>query len=86
MKLARFDDNRIGIVKDDQIFDVTDIVDGRPSEWPPVGMLRLIASFADYRPRLEAATRGKEQGAQQRQTAHAHSLAQQSHRLSRQLS
>jgi len=59
MKLARFDDNRIGIVQGDEIFDVTDSVDGRPSEWPPVAMLRLIANFAEYRPRLEAATRGK---------------------------
>jgi hypothetical protein len=35
MKLARFDDNRIGIVKDDQIFDVTDIVDGGPANGRP---------------------------------------------------
>jgi len=59
MRLARFNDNRIGIVKGDEIVDVTDIVDGRPKEWPPVAMLRVIAGFADYRPKLEAALRGK---------------------------
>ncbi len=49
MKLARFDDNRIGIVRGDEIIDVTDIVDGRSSEWPPVAMNRLIANFAEFR-------------------------------------
>ncbi len=59
MKLARFDDNRIGIVRDDDIIDVTDVVDGRPGEWPPVAMNRLIANFAEFRGKLETAARGK---------------------------
>jgi 2-keto-4-pentenoate hydratase/2-oxohepta-3-ene-1,7-dioic acid hydratase in catechol pathway len=59
MKLARFDDNRIGIVRGDDIIDITDVVDGRPREWPPVAMNRLIANFAEFRGKLEAAARSK---------------------------
>jgi len=59
MKLARFDDNRIGIVREDDIIDVTEIVDGRSREWPPVAMNRLIANFAELRGKLETAVRGK---------------------------
>jgi 2-keto-4-pentenoate hydratase/2-oxohepta-3-ene-1,7-dioic acid hydratase in catechol pathway len=59
MKLARFDDNRIGIVRESDIIDVTDVVDGRPREWPPVAMNRLIANFAEFRGKLATATRGK---------------------------
>jgi len=59
MKLARFDDNRIGIVRENDIIDVTDVVDGRPREWPPVAMNRLIANFAEFRGKLETAARSK---------------------------
>jgi 2-keto-4-pentenoate hydratase/2-oxohepta-3-ene-1,7-dioic acid hydratase in catechol pathway len=56
MKIARFDANRIGVVRGDDIIDVTDTVDGRPGEWPPVAMNRLIAEFSEYRPKLERAS------------------------------
>jgi 2-keto-4-pentenoate hydratase/2-oxohepta-3-ene-1,7-dioic acid hydratase in catechol pathway len=60
MKLARFDDDRIGVVHGDSIVDVTDIADAKPGEWPPVAMIRLIADFARYRSKLErAGTSGK---------------------------
>ncbi|HXJ02048.1 MAG TPA: fumarylacetoacetate hydrolase family protein [Micropepsaceae bacterium] len=60
MKLARFNDNRIGVVQGDLIVDVTDIVHGDPGSWPPVAMNRLIANFAEYRGKLErAAASGK---------------------------
>jgi 2-keto-4-pentenoate hydratase/2-oxohepta-3-ene-1,7-dioic acid hydratase in catechol pathway len=59
MKLARFDDDRIGIVRDDTIIDVTGIVEARPREWPPVAMNRLIANFGRYRGKLEAAEKGQ---------------------------
>jgi 2-keto-4-pentenoate hydratase/2-oxohepta-3-ene-1,7-dioic acid hydratase in catechol pathway len=59
MKLARFDGNRIGVVRGENIVDVTDIVDGRPNEWPPVAMNRLIANFSEYRGKLERAASGK---------------------------
>jgi 2-keto-4-pentenoate hydratase/2-oxohepta-3-ene-1,7-dioic acid hydratase in catechol pathway len=59
MKLARFDDDRIGIVRDDAIIDVTGVVDARPRDWPPVAMVRLIANFPRYRAKLEAAANGQ---------------------------
>ena len=59
MKLARFDDNRIGVVRGDSIVDVTAIVDPDPAAWPPVAMNRLIANFPEYRGRLDAAAAGK---------------------------
>ena len=59
MKLARFDDDRIGVVRGDTIMDVTAIVGATPGEWPPVAMTRLIKDFANHRAKLEAA-RGQE--------------------------
>jgi 2-keto-4-pentenoate hydratase/2-oxohepta-3-ene-1,7-dioic acid hydratase in catechol pathway len=57
MKLARFGDDRIGIVRDDVIVDVTDAAGATPREWPPVAMNRLIANFAELKRKLEAAAR-----------------------------
>jgi 2-keto-4-pentenoate hydratase/2-oxohepta-3-ene-1,7-dioic acid hydratase in catechol pathway len=60
MKIARFDDDRIGVIRGDQIIDVTAAADAQPGAWPPVAMNRLIADFAEYRPKLErAAASGK---------------------------
>jgi 2-keto-4-pentenoate hydratase/2-oxohepta-3-ene-1,7-dioic acid hydratase in catechol pathway len=59
MKLARFNDDRIGVVQGDTIVDVTDLVDGQPGIWPPVAMNRLIANFAKHRAKLERAASGK---------------------------
>ncbi len=56
MKLARYDDGKIGIVIDDRIIDVSELVDNDPHQWPPVAMNRLIADFAKYRGALEAAS------------------------------
>jgi len=55
MKLARFDDDRIGIVRDDLIVDVTATVGATPGSWPPVAMNRLIANFVEFRGLLERA-------------------------------
>ena len=52
MKIASFDQGRIGIVEKDSIVDVTDLVGYEPGAWPPVGMVRLIASFADLKPKI----------------------------------
>jgi 2-keto-4-pentenoate hydratase/2-oxohepta-3-ene-1,7-dioic acid hydratase in catechol pathway len=59
MKIARFGDDRIGIVKDATIVDVTRAAGAEPGEWPPVAMNRLIANFAEIRPKLEAGAREK---------------------------
>ena len=55
MKLARYDGGKIGMVVNDRIVDVSDLVDNDPSAWPPVAMNRLIADFSKIRGRLEEA-------------------------------
>jgi 2-keto-4-pentenoate hydratase/2-oxohepta-3-ene-1,7-dioic acid hydratase in catechol pathway len=55
MKITRFNDGRIGIVDQDQIIDVTEVVGVDTREWPPVGMVRVIADFERLRPKIEAA-------------------------------
>jgi 2-keto-4-pentenoate hydratase/2-oxohepta-3-ene-1,7-dioic acid hydratase in catechol pathway len=52
MKIANFNQGRIGIVEDQSIADVSHVVDYDPANWPPTGMLRLIASFDQIKPRL----------------------------------
>jgi len=54
VKLARFNDGRIGIVDQDDIVDVTEICGIDPGEWPPVGMTRVIAGFDDLAAKLAA--------------------------------
>lgn len=46
MKIALFDDNRVGIVDGDNIYDVTSAVPGWSDPWPPVFMTRMIADWA----------------------------------------
>lgn len=55
MKLASFDDHRIGLVVDDQIIDVTHEAGIDPAAWPPVGMVQVIAAFDRLKPAFEAA-------------------------------
>ncbi len=55
MKLARFNGGRIGVVTGDQIVDVSAAAGVDPAEWPPVGINRLIASFAARRGAVAAA-------------------------------
>jgi 2-keto-4-pentenoate hydratase/2-oxohepta-3-ene-1,7-dioic acid hydratase in catechol pathway len=55
MKLAVFNDHRVGIVEGELIYDVTSAVPDPGSAWPPVYMSRLIAQWEDRRPALLAA-------------------------------
>lgn len=55
MRIAVFNDNRVGLVRGERVVDVSDLVGAGGDEWPPVFMLRLIANFDELRPRLEAA-------------------------------
>jgi 2-keto-4-pentenoate hydratase/2-oxohepta-3-ene-1,7-dioic acid hydratase in catechol pathway len=56
MKLARFNDGRIGVVVDqDHLVDVTEIAGVDTTAWPPVGPTALIANFDAIRPRIEQA-------------------------------
>jgi 2-keto-4-pentenoate hydratase/2-oxohepta-3-ene-1,7-dioic acid hydratase in catechol pathway len=57
MRIARFNGGRIGIVIGDTIRDVTAAADVDPAEWPPVGMVRVIAHFSGLRNKLAAAAR-----------------------------
>ncbi len=52
MKIANFNQGRIGIVDGDTIADVSEIIVYDPVCWPPTGMLRFIASFEHVKPRI----------------------------------
>jgi 2-keto-4-pentenoate hydratase/2-oxohepta-3-ene-1,7-dioic acid hydratase in catechol pathway len=59
MKLAFFDDFRLGVVNGDVVVDVSSAVHDIPHTGPHDLISGLIARFSDYRPRLtEAAARG----------------------------
>lgn len=45
MKIVSFDQNRIGVVIDAGVVDVTDLSGIDSAFWPPVGMVRFIAEF-----------------------------------------
>jgi len=62
MKLASFDHGRIGVVQDDRITNISDLVPAPPGFWPPVAMVQLIADFDALKPRIEDAV-GKRQSA-----------------------
>jgi 2-keto-4-pentenoate hydratase/2-oxohepta-3-ene-1,7-dioic acid hydratase in catechol pathway len=61
MRLCRYDDNRLGVVRDGQVFDVTAALDLLPSvRWPlPPGDL-LIANLAKLKPEIEKLARGNQ--------------------------
>lgn len=54
MKICRFDANRVGVVRDDNVFDVTDIVERLPAlRWPvPLGD-QFIDQLDSVRPEIE---------------------------------
>jgi 2-keto-4-pentenoate hydratase/2-oxohepta-3-ene-1,7-dioic acid hydratase in catechol pathway len=55
MKLAYFDDFKLGVVKGDRIVDVSAVIRDIPHTGPHNLISGLIARFADYRARIEAA-------------------------------
>lgn len=55
MRIARYNEGRIGVVRGEVIVDVTDLAGVTPGDWPDVGPVRMINQFAEVRPRLEAA-------------------------------
>ncbi len=60
MKIANFNQGRIGIVEGNSIADVSDVVGYDPVSWPPTGMLRFIASFDHIKPQLSQMLRSAE--------------------------
>lgn len=57
MKLALFDDYRLGVVENDTIADVTDALEEHDTTWPWVFVPRMIMGFDRVRPRIEGALR-----------------------------
>ena len=55
MKLARFNGGRVGVVGEGHVVDVTAAAGVDPAEWPPMGMVRLIADFERARAALTRA-------------------------------
>jgi len=55
MKLLHFNDFRLGVLKGDQVVDVTAVIANIPHSGPGDRMNSVIANFADLRPRIEAA-------------------------------
>jgi len=53
MRLALFDDYRLGVVEGDQLADVTDALEEHDTEWPFVFVPRMIMHFDRIRPRIE---------------------------------
>lgn len=58
MKIALFDEWRVGIVLGDDLVDVTSLVPGWAPEWPYPWMLNLINQFNEVRPALEKFLQG----------------------------
>ena len=58
MKLCRYDENRLGVVLDDGIHDVTSALDALPAQrYPLPSHDLLVAGLGALRPALEAAAR-----------------------------
>lgn len=58
MKLALFDDYRLGVVEGDQVADVTEALERHDPTWPFEFVPRMIAGFDQVRPRIERALAG----------------------------
>jgi 2-keto-4-pentenoate hydratase/2-oxohepta-3-ene-1,7-dioic acid hydratase in catechol pathway len=52
MKIANFNQGRIGIVEDTAIADISGVIGYDPIAWPPTGMLRFIAAFNHIKPQI----------------------------------
>ena len=57
MKLLYFDDFKLGVLKGDNVVDVSAVVEDIPHSGPGDLMNGLIARFDEYRSKLEAAPR-----------------------------
>src|SRR3981081_3776766 len=54
MKIASFDQQRIGIVDGDTVVDVSELAGDDLASWPPTAMLRFITSFDRIEQKLSA--------------------------------
>lgn len=60
MRIVVYDGHSVGLVRGDEVVDVSDLVGSRADDWPPVFMARAIAGFAALRPRLEEALKTRD--------------------------
>ena len=55
MKILRFDDDRVGVLKDSEtVADISDVISHRDERGPQRVMEELIGNFESYRPEIEA--------------------------------
>jgi 2-keto-4-pentenoate hydratase/2-oxohepta-3-ene-1,7-dioic acid hydratase in catechol pathway len=54
MKILRFNDDRIGVIKGDKVVDISDLISHRDIRGPQGSMDELIGKFDSYRPKIEA--------------------------------
>ena len=54
MKILRFNDDRIGILKGGNVIDVSELILQREARGPQSSMEDLIGNFDAYKPRIEA--------------------------------
>jgi hypothetical protein len=60
MRLVIFDDLQLGVLRDGQVYDVSQVVGANADDWPPIFWVKTIAEFDRLRPIIEdAAARGK---------------------------
>ncbi len=52
MKITTFDDYCIGIIDDDVIYDVTNVLDAVDKAYPEYRTLRVIEKFNEYKPKI----------------------------------
>lgn len=55
MKIARFNEGRIGVVVGDELLDVTAAAGVDAQQWPAIGPVQMIADWGLVRQRIEAA-------------------------------
>src|SRR5690348_10267049 len=63
MRIARFDDDRLGLVRDGRVLDITDQLTSALSPGPYSLVRRLITEFTVVRPILEELAAGSEASA-----------------------
>lgn len=59
MKVARFNNGKIGLLTDAGLVDVSDIAGAGDGAWPDVAPLRFIRDFDSLRPQLEEAVQSR---------------------------
>lgn len=57
MKLVVFDDLRLGVLQEDSVYDVTEVIPDVFDTWPEQRMNWLIRNWFEIRPRLESLSR-----------------------------